>query len=101
MTNDVNVRELVLQVLLAVTRDGEYSHIVLKGTLDKYQYLSKQERSFLTRVCEGTLEHMIWIDYVINQFSSIKVNKMKPVIRTILRSSVYELKFMMEPCKMC
>ena len=94
MTNDVNVRELVLQVLLAVTRDGEYSHIVLKGTLDKYQYLSKQERSFLTRVCEGTLEHMIWIDYVINQFSSIKVNKMKPVIRTILRSSVYELKFM-------
>lgn len=94
MTNDVNLRELVLGVLLAVTRDGEYSHIALKGTLDKYQYLSKQERSFLTRVCEGTLEHMIWIDYVIDQFSSVKVNKMKPVIRVILRSSVYELKYM-------
>lgn len=94
MTNDVNVRELVLGVLLAVTRDGEYSHIALKATLDKYQYLSKQERSFLTRVCVGTLEHMIWIDYVIDQFSKVKVNKMKPVIRTILRSSVYELKYM-------
>ena len=94
MTNDVNLRELILGVLLAVARDGEYSHIVLKGTLDKYQYLSKQERSFVSRVCEGTLEHMIWIDYVINQFSKVKVNKMKPVIRTILRSSVYELQYM-------
>ena len=94
MTNDVNVRELVLGVLLAVTRDGEYSHIALKGALDKYQYLSKQERSFVTRVCQGTLEHMIWIDYVINRFSRVKVDKMKPVIRTLLRSSVYELRFM-------
>lgn len=94
MTNDVNVRELILGVLLAVTRDGEYSHIALKATLDKYQYLTKQERSFVTRVCEGTLEHMIWIDYVINQFSKVKVNKMKPVIRSIIRSSVYELKYM-------
>ncbi len=94
MTEHVNVRELVMGVLLSVTRDGEYSHIALKNTLDKYQYLSKQERSFITRVCQGTLEHMIWIDYCINQFSTVKINKMKPVIRTILRSSVYELKFM-------
>ena len=90
----VNLRELVLEMLLAVTRDQEYSHIVIRNTLDKYQYLDKQERSFLKRVCQGTLEHMIWIDYVLNQFSNVKVNKMKPVIRCILRSSVYELKFM-------
>ncbi len=94
MTNDVNLRELVMSVLLAVTRDGQYCHIALKGILDKYQYLGKQERGFVTRVCEGTLEHMIWIDYCINQFSKVKVNKMKPVIRTILRSSVYELQYM-------
>lgn len=94
MTTDVNLRELVLEALLAVTRDHEYSHVVIRGMLDKYQYLKKQERSFLKRVCEGTLEQMIWIDYAIDQFSSVKVNKMKPVIRCILRSSVYELKFM-------
>ncbi len=94
MTTDVNLRELVLEVLLAVTRDHAYSHLVIREMLEKYQYLSKQERSFLKRVCEGTLEQMIWIDYVINQFSSVKVNKMKPIIRCILRSSVYELQFM-------
>lgn len=94
MTSGVNVRELILNVLLEVTRDGEYSHIAIKNTLDKYQYLEKQERSFFTRVCEGTLENMILIDYIINQFSKVKVNKMKPVIRCILRSSVYEMKYM-------
>lgn len=94
MTTDVNLRELVLEILLAVTRDGEYSHTVIREMLEKYQYLDKQERSFLKRVSEGTLEQMIWIDYVINQFSSVKVNKMKPQIRCILRSGVYELNFM-------
>lgn len=87
-------RELILGILLEVTRDGEYSHIALRNVLNKYQYLDKKERAFITRVTEGTLEHMIEIDYVINQFSDVKVNKMKPVIRCILRSAVYQLKYM-------
>lgn len=87
-------RELVLGILLEVTRDGEYSHIALRNVLTKYQYLEKRERAFITRVTEGTLEHMIELDYIINQFSKVKVNKMKPVIRNILRSGVYQLKYM-------
>lgn len=87
-------RELVLGILLEVTRDGEYSHIALRNVLNKYQYLDKKERAFITRVTEGTLEHMLEIDYIINQFSKVKVNKMKPVIRCILRSAVYQLKYM-------
>ena len=94
MQASVNERELVLDMLLQITRDGEYSHIVIKNVLDKYQYLDKRERAFITRVVNGTLERMIEIDYIINQFSKVKVNKMKPVIRTILRSSVYQMKYM-------
>lgn len=87
-------RELILGILLEVTRDGQYSHIALRNVLNKYQYLDKKERAFITRVTEGTLEHMIELDYIINQFSKVKVNKMKPVIRCIMRSSVYQLKYM-------
>ena len=94
MATQVNVREIILETLLLITRDGEYSHIALKNVLDKYQYLEKRERAFITRVVEGTLERQIEIDYIINQFSKVKVNKQKPVIRTILRSSVYQLKYM-------
>lgn len=90
----VNTRELIMETLLSVTRDGEYSHIVLRNVLEKYQFLTKQDRAFITRVTEGTLERMIEIDYIINQFSKVKVNKMKPVIRTIIRSAVYQMKYM-------
>lgn len=90
----INGRELVLETLLLITREGEYSHIALKNVLDKYQYLEKKERAFITRVVNGTLERMIEIDYIINCFSKVTVNKMKPVIRTILRSGVYQLKYM-------
>lgn len=94
MQASVNERELVLDMLHQITRDGEYSHIVIKNVLDKYQYLDKRERAFITRVVNGTLERMIEIDYIINLFSKVKVNKMKPLIRTILRSSVYQMKYM-------
>lgn len=87
-------REIVVETLLLIMRDGEYSHIALKNVLDKYQYLEKKERAFITRVVNGTLEHTIEIDYIINQFSKVKVKKMKPVIREILRSAVYQLKYM-------
>ena len=94
MTKAINERELILGILLEITRDGEYVHIALRNTLSKYQSLEKRERAFITRVVEGTLEHMMEIDYIINQFSKVKVNKMKPVIRTILRSAVYQILYM-------
>ena len=90
----VNIRELVLETLLLINRDGEYSHIALGQVLGKYQYLDKKDRAFLTRTVEGTLERRIEIDRIINQFSSVKINKMKPVIREIIRSGVYQLKYM-------
>lgn len=89
-----NSRELILDTLLLIDRDGEYSHIALKQVLDKYQYLDKKERAFITRVVNGTLERMIELDHIIHSFSKVKVNKMKPVIRMILRSGVYQIKYM-------
>ena len=94
MTNAINPRELVLDILLRIDEEGEHSHIALGSVLTKYQFLPKQERAFITRVCEGTLEYRIRLDYVINTFSRIHTDKMKPVIREILRSAVYQLMFM-------
>ncbi len=94
MTKAINEREIVLEVLLEITEQGMYSHIVLRDVLNKYQFLKKKERSFITRVTEGTLEHMMEIDYILDQFSKVKVKKMKPVIRNIMRSAVYQMKYM-------
>lgn len=94
MTKTVNIRELALEMLMEITEEGGYSHIVLRDVLEKYQYLEKRDRSFLTRVFEGTLENMIEIDYIISCFSKVKVEDMKPLIRDLLRISVYQLKYM-------
>jgi len=94
MANAVTARELILNILLEVNRDGEYSHIAIRNTLEKYQYLPKQDRAFITKICEGTIEYMLQLDYIIEQFSSVKIKKMKPLVREILRSSVYQMKYM-------
>lgn len=89
-----NTREIALQVIIGVLEKGEYSHLMLKNTLDKYGYLEKQERSFIARLVNGTIERAIELDYIINQFSKTKVPKMKPMIRSILRMSVYQIFYM-------
>ena len=90
---NINLREIVLEMLLAVLVQKEYSHAILKDVLDKYNYLSGQEKAFIKRLFNGTIERQIEIDYLLNQFSQVKVNKMKPVIRMILRMGVYQILF--------
>lgn len=94
MTKEPAVREIILDVLLEVLERKQYSHIVLSQALSKYQYLEKQDRSFMKRITDGTIEYLIQIDYILNAYSKVKVNKMKPVIRTILRMSVYQIYYM-------
>lgn len=94
MSDSVNTRELILDILMEVTEHQGYSHIILRDVLNKYAYLSRQERAFIARISEGTLERMLEMDMILNQFSKTKVKKMKPVIRNILRMSVYQIKYM-------
>lgn len=94
MTKVVSLREIILGVLLEILEEEKYSHIVLRDVLEKYQYLEKRDRAFISRVTEGTLENLIQLDYIIERFSKVKIENMKPVIRTILRMSVFQLKYM-------
>ena len=93
-TVKVNERELVLDILLLVTRDGVHSHLAIGQVLEKYQYLEKKSRAFISRLAQSTRERMIVLDYVIDCYSKTPVKKMKPVIRCIMRSAVYQLLYM-------
>ena len=91
---DVSSRELVLDMLLMVDRQEAYSHQIIKDVLDKYDYLSGQEKAFIKRLFEGTLERRIELDYKINLVSSVPVKKMKPLIRNVLRMGAYQILYM-------
>ena len=89
---DPNLREIVVDILDEILEQDGYLHLVLNGALDKYQYLGKQQRAFISRVSRGTVEQLIQIDAVLEKFvKKPKVSKMKPAIRCILRSSVYQI----------
>lgn len=90
----MTARELALDMLLEILEKGGFCHIVERQALSKYQYLPKKERALATRLTEGVIERLISIDYAINQVSRTKTEKMKPVIRNILRIGAYQLLYM-------
>lgn len=90
----MNAREIVLDMLIDVIEKDKHSHIVLSQNLKEYKELDKKERSFITRLLNGTVERMITLDYDIERFSKIKTKKMKPLIRNLLRMSMYQIKYM-------
>lgn len=91
---DFNGREVVLDILLELEKQTEYSNVLIAAVLDKYDYLDGREKAFIKRVSEGTIERRIQLDYVLDQYSKTPVMKMKPFIRALLRMSVYQLLFM-------
>ena len=97
-SNNKTPREIALDIVMdiAESKEGQekFSHIVINQTLKKYEFLDKQDRGFINIISEGTLERIITIDFIINQYSNIKVKKMKPLIRNLLRISVYQIKYM-------
>jgi len=93
-SSSVNHRDLVLGMLMEIYGQKEFSHILLRQVLDKYDYLPGKEKAFMKRLTEGTLERTLELDYVINRFSRVPVSKMKPLIRALLRMSVYQLLYM-------
>lgn len=90
----MNSREIILDILLEISGQNEYSNILITAVLNKYDYLEPREKAFIKHVAEGTLERRIQIDYVLDRYSKVSVRKMKPLIRELLRMSVYQILFM-------
>ncbi|MBO5197928.1 MAG: 16S rRNA (cytosine(967)-C(5))-methyltransferase RsmB [Lachnospiraceae bacterium] len=89
-----SVREVAADVLYHVLEEGAYSHIELMNAFRREGMKEKKERAFVTRVCMGTLERLYAVDAVIDAFSKTKTEKLKPYIRTILRMSIYQLRYL-------
>lgn len=88
-----DIRKLALELLLEIMEGGAFCDKALHAVFEKY-FLEKRERSFLMRLVEGTVERCIEMDYIIDLYSKVRTAKMKPVIRNILRMSVYQIFYM-------
>ncbi len=94
MADNINPREIALDILIDIDKNNRLSNSAIQTALRKHQFSSKQDRAFITRICEGVTEYRLQLDYIINQFSNTKINKCKPLIRSALRMGVYQIKYM-------
>lgn len=90
----MNERELILDCLIEILEKGAYTDRTLSDLLFKYDYLDKHTKSLISREITGVVENRILLDEIVNLESKTKVKKMKPLIRNLLRMSVYEMYFM-------
>ncbi len=87
-------REIVLDVLTERERTGAYSNILIKKALDRKEELTPHQRSFIKRLAEGTIERQIELDSVIGRYLKNPDQKMKPLVRCLLRMSIYQIYYM-------
>ncbi len=90
--SQINARVVAVDMIIEIMENNRLSHVVLREGLKDIE--DKQDRSFITRLVMGTVEKAITLDYIIDKFSKIKVKKMKPLIRNLLRMSVYQMVYM-------
>lgn len=91
---DLLIRKLALDIVLAVSRKEELSHNAIGGVLEKYDYLDRNKKAFIKRLSSGTIEKKLRLDYVIDLYSKTKTSKMKPTVLAILEMGAYQILFM-------
>lgn len=88
-----NAREAAFEVLYRVECDASYSNL----TLDKVQKennLQGRDASFCTALVYGVLERQLTLDFIIRQYSTLRLKKIEPKALIILRMGVYQLLYM-------
>ena len=91
--DEMTIRQLALDIYLEILK-GEYSHIVLRGALDKVDYLDQKQKACIKMLVCGTLERRIECDYILDLYSSVKTPKMQKILRATLEMAVYQIIYM-------
>lgn len=87
-----NSREIALNILKEINEQGAYSNIsIARNTREEINSL---DESFIREIVYGVTENKLFIDWVIMNFSKLKLKKIAPIIRDILRLGVYQMFFM-------
>ncbi len=87
---DGNVRDAALTILLTVDKSQAYSNLLLHQTIEKYK-IDAKDRSLLTEITYGTLQHKMTLDYYLEPFIRGKVDLW---VRWLLRMSLYQMEYL-------
>lgn len=87
-------REMALEALTAVDRDGAYSNLALNETLKKHRP-EPREAGLATELVYGAIQRRNTLDRVLDlHLTKGGVHKLQPWVRSLLRLSAYQLLYL-------
>ncbi len=89
----MNERKVASKILYEIEQNGAYTNISVSRALENGDF-SPEEKGFISELVHGVTEHRITIDYIISQFSKLKLNKIAPNVLNALRLGIYQLYYM-------
>ena len=89
----MTAREVALRALVACEQQGAWSDGFLKKTL-RSAGLDSRDAALATRLCFGVLQNQLLLDDYLGKLSTVKLEKMEPAIRNILRLGAYQVLFL-------
>lgn len=91
----INIRKEAASTLETILVRGGYSSLTVKETLQRIApQTTEQERRFFTSLVYTTLEHLPSIDAVLQQYTRMPLNRIKPYVLVCLRMGLAQLKYM-------
>ena len=88
-----NPRKSALKILIKIEKDGAYSNIALNNQL-KEDNTTGVDASFCSALVYGVLERKILLDYIIRQYTSLRLKKIETPVLNILRMGILQIAFM-------
>lgn len=89
-TSRSNFRYIACEILKSILEFGTNSQEVLHWHLEK-SGVSARERSQITAMVYGTLDYLPYLDFCLERQLSKKINRLEPIIRTILRLGAWQI----------
>lgn len=94
--NQYNSREIAINLISDIITQNAYNNLALKKAF-KNNDITQEDKAFITEIVNGTLKNIYYIDYIIQNYITLKLTKLKPFILDNLRISVYQIYFMNVP----
>lgn len=85
-----NSRMIAYNALYDIEVRGQYSNIALGNSL-RDSGLSDSDRGLATEIVYGVIENRYFLEYVIKRFSSIKLAKISPSVKLLLKMGIYQI----------
>ncbi len=88
---DTGYRTAVVETLKKIFKDKSYSNIVINNDIKN---IDLRHQALFRKSVLGVIEHVIFVDWIINEMSKTKTKKMEFDVLILLRLAVYQIYFL-------